>query len=59
MQHLIAICGYAVAFLLMVAESACIPVPSELIMTFGGAPTAGVIPGTGLNLVAVIGRSAS
>src|ERR1039457_1917115 len=38
----------------MVAESACIPVPSELIMTFGGALAAGAIPGTHLNLVAVI-----
>jgi membrane protein DedA with SNARE-associated domain len=38
----------------MVAESACIPVPSELIMTFGGALAAGAVPGTRLNLVAVI-----
>src|ERR1039457_6887467 len=38
----------------MVAESACIPVPSELIMPFGGALAAGAIPGTHLNLVAVI-----
>src|ERR1700740_2902734 len=38
----------------MVAESACIPVPSELIMTFGGAIPAGAVPGTGLNLVGVI-----
>jgi membrane protein DedA with SNARE-associated domain len=54
MQHLIATYGYAAVFLLMVAESACIPVPSELIMTFGGALAAGAIPGTHLNLVAVI-----
>jgi membrane protein DedA with SNARE-associated domain len=54
MQHLIAVYGYAAIFVLMVAESACIPVPSELIMTFGGAIAAGAVPGTGLNLIAVI-----
>ena len=54
MQHFIATYGYLAIFLLMVAESACIPVPSELIMTFGGALAAGAVPGTGLNLVGVI-----
>jgi membrane protein DedA with SNARE-associated domain len=54
MQHLIATYGYLAVFLLMVAESACIPVPSELIMTFGGALAAGAVPGTHLNLIAVI-----
>jgi membrane protein DedA with SNARE-associated domain len=54
MQHLIATYGYLAVFLLMVAESACMPVPSELIMTFGGALAAGAVPGTRLNLVAVI-----
>ena len=54
MQHFIAIYGYVAIFLLMVAESACIPVPSELIMTFGGALAAGAVPGTGLNLAGVI-----
>ena len=54
MQHLIATYGYVAIFLLMVAESACIPVPSELIMTFGGALAAGAVPGTGLNLAGVI-----
>jgi membrane protein DedA with SNARE-associated domain len=53
-QHLIATYGYAAVFLLMLAESACIPIPSELIMTFGGALAAGAIPGTRLNLIAVI-----
>jgi membrane protein DedA with SNARE-associated domain len=53
-QHLIATYGYAAIFLLMVAESACIPVPSEVIMTFGGALAAGAVPGTSLNLVGVI-----
>ncbi len=54
MQHLIATFGYGAIFLLMAAESACIPVPSELMMTFGGALAAGAVPGTSLNLVAVI-----
>jgi membrane protein DedA with SNARE-associated domain len=54
MQHFIATYGYLAVFLLMVAESACIPVPSELIMTFGGALAAGAVTGTHLNLVGVI-----
>src|SRR5690349_22409338 len=54
MQHLIATYGYVAIFVLMVAESACLPVPSELIMTFGGALAAGAVPGTSLNLVGVI-----
>ncbi len=54
MQHFIATYGYVAIFFLMVAESACIPVPSELIMTFGGALAAGAVPGTGLNLAGVI-----
>ena len=54
MQHLIATYGYVAVFLLMVAESACIAIPSELIMTFGGALAAGAVPGTRLNLVGVI-----
>jgi membrane protein DedA with SNARE-associated domain len=54
MRHFIASYGYIAVFLLMVAESACIPVPSELIMVFGGALAAGAVPGTSLSLVAVI-----
>ena len=54
MQHLIASYGYLAIFVLMVAESACIPVPSELIMTLGGALAAGAVPGTALNLAGVI-----
>jgi membrane protein DedA with SNARE-associated domain len=54
MQHLIATYGYLAVFVLMLAESACIPVPSELIMTFGGALAAGAVPGTSLNLAGVI-----
>ncbi len=54
MQHFIATYGYLAIFVLMVAESACIPVPSELIMTFGGALAAGAVPGTGISLAGVI-----
>jgi membrane protein DedA with SNARE-associated domain len=54
MQHFIAVYGYLAVFLLMVAESACIPIPSELIMTFGGALAAGAVPGTHLSLALVI-----
>lgn len=54
MQHLIATYGYVAVFVLMVAESACLPVPSELIMTFAGALAAGAVPGTSLNLIGVI-----
>ena len=39
MQHFIATYGYLAIFVLMLAESACIPVPSELIMALGpGGP---------------------
>ena len=54
MQHFISSYGYLAIFVLMVAESACVPVPSELIMTLGGALAAGAVPGTSLNLVGVI-----
>jgi membrane protein DedA with SNARE-associated domain len=54
MQHFIATYGYVAVFVLMVAESACLPVPSELIMTFAGALAAGAVPGTSLNLIGVI-----
>ncbi len=54
MQQFITNYGYLAIFLLMLAESACIPVPSELIMTFGGALAAGAVPGTHLNLIGVI-----
>ena len=37
MQQLISQYGYLAVFVLMLAESACIPVPSEVIMMFGGA----------------------
>ena len=41
MQHFISSYGYLAILLLMIAESACIPVPSELTMPFGGAIAAG------------------
>ncbi len=45
MQQLISQYGYLAVFVLMLAESACIPVPSEVIMMFGGALAAGAVPG--------------
>lgn len=54
MQSFIANYGYLAIFVLMLLESACIPVPSELIMLFGGALAAGAVAGTHLNLAAVI-----
>ena len=54
MQQFITNYGYLAIFVLMLAESACIPVPSELIMTFGGALAAGAVPGTHLSLIGVI-----
>ncbi len=54
MQHFIANYGYLAVFLLMAAESACIPVPSELIMLLGGALASGAVAGAHLNLVSVI-----
>ena len=54
MQSFIANYGYLAIFLLMLLESACIPVPSELIMLFGGALAAGAVAGTHLNLTLVI-----
>jgi membrane protein DedA with SNARE-associated domain len=45
MQHFISQYGYIAVFLLMLAESACIPVPSEVIMMFGGALAGGAVAG--------------
>jgi len=53
-QQFIASYGYLAIFVLMVAESACIPVPSEVTMVFGGALAAGAVAGKQLNLVLVI-----
>ncbi len=54
MQHFIAQYGYLAVFLLMLAESACIPIPSEVIMLFGGALAAGAVPGAHPSLVGII-----
>ncbi len=47
--------GYAAIFLLMVLESACVPIPSEVTMLFGGALASApfLAPEQQLNLVAV------
>ena len=47
--------GYAAIFLLMLLESACVPIPSEVTMLVGGALTKTAFAGAGneLNLVAV------
>ena len=37
MEHFITSHGYLAVYLLMVAEAACIPIPSEVIMLVGGA----------------------
>jgi MYXO-CTERM domain-containing protein len=44
-QQLISQYGYLAVFVLMLAESACVPVPSEVIMMFGGALAAGAVAG--------------
>ena len=50
MQQFISNYGYLAVFILMLAESACIPVPSELTMLFAGALSAGAVAGAHLNL---------
>jgi membrane protein DedA with SNARE-associated domain len=62
-QHFITQYGYLAVFLLMLAESACIPIPSEVIMLFGGALAAGAYPGAhptlaGIVLAGVLGNVA-
>jgi membrane protein DedA with SNARE-associated domain len=44
-QQLISQYGYLAVFVLMLAESACVPIPSEVIMLFGGALAAGAVAG--------------
>jgi membrane protein DedA with SNARE-associated domain len=53
-QHFIVSYGYLAIFVLMVGESACIPVPSEVTMVFGGALAAGAVAGAQLSLALVI-----
>ncbi len=54
MQTFIENYGYLAIFVLMLAESACIPVPSELTMVFGGALAGGAVAGIHLNLALVV-----
>lgn len=54
MQQFISSYGYLAVFVLMLAESACVPVPSELTMPFAGALSAGAVAGAHLNLVLAI-----
>lgn len=54
MQHLITSWGYLAVFGLMLLESACIPVPSEVTMPLAGAISAGAVAGAHLNLALVI-----
>ncbi|HVT67471.1 MAG TPA: DedA family protein [Trebonia sp.] len=63
MQHLISAYGYLAVFVLMLAESACVPVPSEVIMMLGGALAAGAVSGahpalTGVVAAGVLGNVA-
>jgi membrane protein DedA with SNARE-associated domain len=58
MQHFIATFGYVAVFVLMAAESACIPIPSELIMLFAGALAAGAVPGAHPDLTLMIAAGA-
>ena len=58
MQHLIAAYGYVAVFVLMVAEWACLLVPSELIMTFVGALAAAAAAGNYLGITSARDSSA-
>jgi membrane protein DedA with SNARE-associated domain len=53
-QHLISQYGYLAVFVLMLAESACIPIPSEVIMMFSGALSAGAVAGAHPSLAGVV-----
>jgi membrane protein DedA with SNARE-associated domain len=53
-QHLISAYGYLAVFVLMLAESACVPVPSEVIMMLGGALAAGAVSGAHPALAGVV-----
>jgi membrane protein DedA with SNARE-associated domain len=53
-QQFIVTLGPLAVFLLMAAESACIPIPSEVIMLFGGALAGGAVAGARPSLVLVI-----
>ncbi len=51
--------GYLAVFVLMVLESACLPIPSEVVMLFGGAMAGGLLanghPSVGVVQIAVVG----
>jgi membrane protein DedA with SNARE-associated domain len=53
-QHFITQYSYLAVFVLMLAESACIPIPSELIMLFGGALASGAVAGAHPSLAGII-----
>jgi membrane protein DedA with SNARE-associated domain len=53
-QHFITQYGYLAVFVLMLAESACIPVPSEVIMLLGGALAGGAVAGAHPSLAGII-----
>jgi membrane protein DedA with SNARE-associated domain len=63
-QHFITQYGYLAVFVLMLAESACIPVPSEVIMLLGGALASGAVAGVappslaGIIIAGVLGNVA-
>jgi membrane protein DedA with SNARE-associated domain len=48
--HLLLQYGYVAIFVLMLLESACVPIPSEVTMLFGGALTSSAFAGTGNEL---------
>jgi membrane protein DedA with SNARE-associated domain len=48
--HLLTQYGYAAIFVLMLLESACVPIPSEVTMLFGGALTSAAFAGSGSEL---------
>jgi membrane protein DedA with SNARE-associated domain len=53
-QHFITQYGYLAVFVLMLAESACIPVPSEVIMLLGGALASGAVAGAHPSLAGIV-----
>ncbi len=54
MEQLLSNYGYLAVFVLMTLEAACIPVPSEIVMPFGGALASGAIAGSHANLAWII-----
>jgi membrane protein DedA with SNARE-associated domain len=54
LQSFIAHYTYLAVFVLMLAESACIPVPSEVIMLLGGALASGAVAGASPALAGIV-----